>query len=116
MNKRLLACFLLTVLYCSCTQNEVVTGMGKGKEVSTCFHLNVLASTIAQTRSMVITTEGTTEVDSIPVPVGGQRPGRQLIRVNRQIELFRTYGPDSIMKKVNWWQMNIFHLWLHRKV
>ena len=34
MNKRLLACFLLTVLYCSCTQNEVVTGMGKGKEVS----------------------------------------------------------------------------------
>ncbi|WP_289227198.1 BACON domain-containing protein [Parabacteroides goldsteinii] len=73
MNKRLLACFLLTVLYCSCTQNEVVTGMGKGKEVSTCFHLNVLASTIAQTRSMVITTEGTTEVDSIPVPVGGPK-------------------------------------------
>lgn len=71
MNKKLLVCFLLTALYCSCTQNEVITGNGQGKEVSTCFHLNVLTSTMLHTRSMVISTEGTTEADSISVPVGG---------------------------------------------
>lgn len=44
-------CFLLLVILCGCTQNEVVTGGIKGEEVSVCFHLNVLTATTLHTRS-----------------------------------------------------------------
>lgn len=46
-----ITCFLLLVILCGCTQNEVVTGGLKGEDVSVCFHLNVLAATTLHTRS-----------------------------------------------------------------
>lgn len=49
--RELVICFLLLVILCSCTQNEVVTENMKGEEVSVCFHLNVLAATTLHTRS-----------------------------------------------------------------
>lgn len=72
MNQRLLAYFMCIILYCGCTQSEVVTGdtYGKGKEVSACLRLNILSSTITQTRSMSFTTKGTTETDSVSVTPG----------------------------------------------
>lgn len=67
INERLFVWLLLTILCFSCTQSEVVTGDGDviGEEVSACLRLNILASTIAQTRSMTFTEGETMEADSV---------------------------------------------------
>lgn len=65
MNQRLFACFVWVILCCGCTQSEVVTGEGKGEEVSACLHLNILSSTVAHTRSLLFTDRGTTATDSV---------------------------------------------------
>ena len=67
INERLFVWLLLTILCFSCTQSEVVTGDGDviGEEVSACLRLNILASTIAQTRSMAFTEGETMEADSV---------------------------------------------------
>lgn len=67
INERLFVWLLLTILCYSCTQSEVVTGDGHGigEEVPACLRLNILSSTIAQTRSMAFTEGGTAETDSV---------------------------------------------------
>ena len=61
------ALFLLS-LFCGCTQSEVVTGgkEEKAEEVSSCFHLNILATTVTNTRSVAFTSCGTVRPDSLP--------------------------------------------------
>lgn len=65
------ALFLLS-LFCGCTQSEVVTGgkEEKAEEVSLCFHLNILATTVTDTRSVAFDSCGTVEPDSIPEVTG----------------------------------------------
>lgn len=69
MHKRLFTCLLLAAICCGCTQNEVVVDEthGKGGEVSASFRLNILTSTMGQTRSMAFTAGGTMETDSVLV-------------------------------------------------
>lgn len=64
--------FFLLSLFCGCTQSEVMTGAKEGKteEVSSCFHLNVLATTITNTRSVAFTSCGTEKPNSLPEVVG----------------------------------------------
>ncbi|MCS2893870.1 BACON domain-containing protein [Parabacteroides faecis] len=65
------ALFLLS-LFCGCTQSEVVTGGKEEKavEVSSCFHLNILATTVTNTRSVAFDSCGTVDPDSIPEVTG----------------------------------------------
>lgn len=72
INGRLFVGLLLIAICYGCTQSEVVTGdrHEKDEEVSACLRLNILSSTIAQTRSMAFTERGTTETDSAFVSPG----------------------------------------------